>query len=254
MLEYLGTLTVTQGRLAGQPLPIFPWERRFVNGAFKPDVVDAALSVGRGNGKTTLIAAVATAAIDGPLAVPRAETVVVASSFEQSKITYNHVLAFLPEKYGAMLEDRSQWRIQDSANRAHITNRANGATLKCIGSDPRRAHGLAPVLVLADEGAQWEPGTAEAMLAALRTSLGKVPGGKLIALGTRPMEFTVRIGTGLRFQLREEPGDPVGVLRLPRPRLDAVPHVASAALFVGREGGAPDALRGGELGAVLWVT
>ena len=190
LLEYLGTLTVTQGRLAGQPLPIFPWERRFVNGAFKPDVVDAALSVGRGNGKTTLIAAVATAAIDGPLAVPRAETVVVASSFEQSKITYNHVLAFLREKYGAMLEDRSQWRIQDSANRAHITNRANGATLKCIGSDPRRAHGLAPVLVLADEGAQWEPGTAEAMLAALRTSLGKVPGGKLIALGTRPMDET----------------------------------------------------------------
>ena len=30
-------------------------------------------------------------------------------------------------------------------------NRSNGAVLKCIGSDPRRAHGLASGLVLADE-------------------------------------------------------------------------------------------------------
>ena len=30
-----------------------------------------------------------------------------------------------------------------------------GARVRCIGSDPRRAHGLAPVLVLADEPAQW---------------------------------------------------------------------------------------------------
>ena len=175
LIAYIGTLTVTQGRMAGQRLPVFPWERRFIRGAFAEGVVDSAISVGRGNGKTTLVAALACAAIDGPLAYPRAGTVVVASSFDQSKITFNHVLAFLREKYGADLEDKSLWRIQDSANRAHITNRTNDATLKCIGSDLRRAHGLAPVLVLADEGAQWPETTAEAMMAALRTALGKLP-------------------------------------------------------------------------------
>ena len=142
LIAYIGTLTVTQGRMAGQRLPVFPWERRFIRGAFAEGVVDSAISVGRGNGKTTLVAALACAAIDGPLAYPRAGTVVVASSFDQSKITFNHVLAFLREKYGADLEDKSLWRIQDSANRAHITNRTNDATLKCIGSDLRRAHGL----------------------------------------------------------------------------------------------------------------
>ena len=40
------------------------------------------------------------------------------------------------------------------------------------------------------------------------------------------------------------------MLRLPRPRVDAVAHVTSPALAVGREGGAPDALRGRELGTV----
>ena len=139
----------------------------------------SALTVGRGNGKTTLTAGIATAALDGPLAVDRGEVVIVASSFEQARIGFGHVLAFLRAKYGDALEDRRLWRVQDSANKAQITNRSNGALLKCVGSDPRRMHGLAPALLLADEGAQWEPGTAEAAMAALRTALGKIPDSRL---------------------------------------------------------------------------
>ncbi len=58
--------------------------------------------------------------------------------------------------------------------------------LKCIGSDPKRAHGLAPSLILADEPPQWPAATAEAMVAALQTSMGKQVGSKLLFLGTRP--------------------------------------------------------------------
>ncbi len=97
LIAYIGTLTVTQGRLAGEPMPVFPWERRFIKVAFVEGVIESAISVGRGNGKRTLVAALASAAIDGPLAFPRAETVVVASSFDQSKISFNHVIAFLRE-------------------------------------------------------------------------------------------------------------------------------------------------------------
>ena len=45
---------------------------------------DVALSVGRGNGKSALVAGIACATIDpgGPLRQRRAETVIVASSFE----------------------------------------------------------------------------------------------------------------------------------------------------------------------------
>ena len=61
--------------------------------------------------------------------------------------------------------------------------------VKCIGSDPRRAHGLAPsLLLLDDEGAQWEETTSDRMMAALRTSLGKLAEYRLIALGTRPAD------------------------------------------------------------------
>ena len=71
------------------------------------------------------------------------------------------------------------------------------------------------------------------------------PGG-----GDRPRQLAVGVVPSLRFQLREEPRDAVGVLCLPRPRVDAVTHVTSPALSVGREGRTPDAPRGRELGAV----
>ena len=38
LIAYLGGLTVTQGRLAGEPFRVLPWEARFVRGAFRPGV------------------------------------------------------------------------------------------------------------------------------------------------------------------------------------------------------------------------
>ena len=152
-----------------------------------PSVSEAALSVSRGNGKSTLVAGLACAAVDGPLVVPRGETVVVASSFDQARLVFEHCLGFLADKIS---EDPKAWRIQDSANRASIEARESGARIRCLGSDPRRAHGLAPRLVLADEPAQWPPSTSDRMLAALRTSLGKLSGARLIAIGTRPADET----------------------------------------------------------------
>ena len=143
--------------------------------------------MGRGNGKTTLVAALAVAALAGPLVTARGETVIVASSFDQAKISYEHVLAFLANLID---DDRSRWRIQDSANRATIEDRKTGARVRVLGSDPRRAHGLAPILVVADEPSQWPENTSERMISALRTSLGKIDGGRLIALGTRPADAT----------------------------------------------------------------
>ena len=166
LIDYLSGLTVTQGRLAGQALAVLPWQRRFIRGAFRPGVQSAALSVARGNGKTALLSGIAAATLDGPLAVPRGETVIVASSFEQARIAFEHVLAFMDDK----LADKGRWKIWDTAQQARIECRDTGARVRCIGSDPRRAHGLAPVLVLADEPAQWPESTGERMVAALRTA------------------------------------------------------------------------------------
>ena len=188
LAQYLEGLTVTQGRMAGQPFPLFGWQKRFLRGAFGPGVIESGISLARGNGKSTFCAGLACAVLDGPLFQPRAEVTVVASSFDQAKIIFGHCLAFLRAKYGDGLEDKTLWRIQDSANKAEITNRRGGVRLKCMGSDFRRAHGAAPLLVLTDEPSQWEPAKSDGMISALRTGLGKVPDGRLIALGTRPAD------------------------------------------------------------------
>ena len=98
LIDYLSDLTVSQGRLAGQPFEVLPWQKRFVMGAFRPGVQSAALSVARGNGKTALLSGIAAATLDGPLAISRGETVIVASSFEQARIAFEHVVAFMGDK------------------------------------------------------------------------------------------------------------------------------------------------------------
>ena len=182
LAEYIESLTITQGEGVGNPLRLFPWQKRFLSGAFKPTVTTAALSISRGNGKTAFCASLSAAALDGPLRQPRAETVIIASSFAQARICFDHVVAFLRPRIDANPTD---WQVQDSANVAKIRHKPSGATLKAIGSDPRRAHGLAGALYLLDEPAQWTPNTSDKMLAAITTSAGKIPGAKIIALGTQ---------------------------------------------------------------------
>ena len=186
LIDYISTLKITQGAGSGALIRLLPWQRRFLRGAFGVEG-DAALSVARGNGKSTLVAAIACAVVAGPLRQSRAEVVCVASSFAQGRVIFEHVLAFL-DALGRPLTDRRLYRVQDSQNVATIEHRATGARIRCIGSDPKRAHGLAPLLVLADEPAQWEPAKRDAMRAALATAMGKLDGSRLIALGTRPAD------------------------------------------------------------------
>ena len=185
LIRYIEGLTLSGGDHDGELFVVLPWERRFLRGAFKAPG-HAALSISRGNGKSALVAAIATALVDpdGPLHGRRREAVCVAASFEQSKIIFEDVLSFLRERHD--LSDRRRWRLQDSANRAILEWRKTGARVRCIGSDPANAHGMRPALALLDEPSQWEPSRRDKMLAAIRTGLGKVPGSKMIALGTRP--------------------------------------------------------------------
>ena len=232
-VRYLGKLTVTQGRRAGDRLRVLPWQRRFIVGAFAPGIQSAALSVGRGNGKTAMLSGIAAATLDGPLAVPRGETVIVASSFSQARIAFDHVRAFMVDQ----LRDRHRWRVQDTAQQASIEDRETGARVKVIGSDPKRAHGQAPVLILADEPAQWPSSTGERMVAALRTSAGKQPIYRFIALGTRPASgehwfAKMLAGVSDYAQIHAaEPDNPkfrVATWRKANPSLDHMPDLRAA--------------------------
>ncbi|MDE0379641.1 MAG: terminase large subunit [Rhodospirillales bacterium] len=235
--RYLSRLKVTQGRLAGDPFTVLPWQRRFLRGAFKAGAATSALSVARGNGKTALLAGVACAAIDGPLMVPRGEVVIVAASYQQGRVAFDHARAFMGDK----LDDKGAWRTWDTAQQAQIENRRTGAKLRVIGSDPRRAHGLAPFLVLADEPAQWPSSTGDRMRAALETALGKIPDSRLVALGTRPVGaehwFAKMLEGGCDFAVCFAAGenDPPFQVRTWRRANPSLPHMPDLEAAIRRE-------------------
>ena len=231
-MEYLEGLELAGGDHDGERFTVLPWERRFCFGAFRGPG-DAALSVARGNGKSALVAGIASAVLDpeGPLHGRRREVVCVAASFEQSRVIFEDVLAFLGARYD--LEDRKAWRKQDTATRAWLEFRASGARVRCIGADPGTAHGLRPALALVDEPAQHAPATRDRLYAAVRTGLGKVPGSKLIALGTRPADeahwFARLLHSAPYAQVHAaRPGDPpfrVATWRKANPSLDHLPSL-----------------------------
>ena len=99
--RYVRGLTIGQGRHAGEPFEVLRWQGRFLRGALADGVAESALSLARGGGKSTFTAALACAALDGPLAEPAGEVLIVASSHEQGQIVFRHCLRFLAPKIEA---------------------------------------------------------------------------------------------------------------------------------------------------------
>ena len=229
LILYLESLVLSGGDHHAEPFEVLSWERRLVRGAFGSQG-DFSVSCARGQGKSAVVAGLACAVADpaGPLHGVRREAVCVASSFQQARVIFEDALRFLREKTGL---PKSSWRIQDSANSAMVEHRASGARIRCIGSDPKRAHGLRPSLVLCDEGSQWPPATSEAMLAALRTGLGKTPGSRLIALGTRPADpghwFAKALAGPRSLSYSAGPDDPPFRLRTIRKANPSYDHLPS---------------------------
>ena len=181
---YIEDLTIMQGEGAGESFKVLPWQDRFINEGFSARG-EAALSIARGNGKTTLVAALACAALDGPLAQPYAQVIIVAPSFNQGMICFRHAKAFIETKQLQFGSSPRDWRIRESSNIAEIEYKPTGVLLKVLGSNPRFAHGLAPSLALIDELAQWPPYHIDRMLSSIQTARGKIPNSRVIYLGTR---------------------------------------------------------------------
>lgn len=173
---------VGDGDLLGQAFRCLPYQKRFLRGAFRPGVLRAGLSLARGGGKTGLASALALDSIRpvGALHVDGGETVVIAASFQQARLTFEAVLRSLE-----LLGEDGAYRIRDQQNLADIQHRETRARLRVAGSDNRRAHGWRFNLAVCDEPSQWGP-RGELLAAAIRTALGKRKDARALFLGTRP--------------------------------------------------------------------
>lgn len=177
--RFAKSLSVPTGRLAGEAIRLAPYQNRFIEGAFAPGIHVGALSVGRGNGKSTLSAVLALGELVGAWsdAVER-EILIAAKTQQQAQICWNYVASLsktLPEDVQKRITIRRQPRFEiqfEDARGPHI--------LRAISADGKSALGTSPTLAILDERGHWPLAQGDELEAALLTGLSKRDGKALI--------------------------------------------------------------------------
>ena len=135
-----------------------PFQRRFLKAAFAPGIEVAALSLPRGNGKTTLLAYLATRAMTpgDTLFVEGAQNVLIAGSIKQSRPGFRLARAALGEV---------GYRYEDSNQSVKIVHPDSQTRLDVHAANAKTALGwLGARLILVDEGAVVGPALWDAIV------------------------------------------------------------------------------------------
>ena len=196
LVESMEARVVSEGPLEGENFQVIEWQRDCLASVLF--YRETLASMGRGNGKTTFFACLACEWLDGCLTWPRAKIVLVASSLNQGRVCFDHIKYFMgedrltfekytpkPSEHNTNPQSVRRWRMSDNAHQCRIEDKKTGVVLTIVGSDSKRAHGLAPTVVLADEPAQWLKGGRK-LFNALIGGLGKQPNAKIFVFGTLP--------------------------------------------------------------------
>ena len=183
-IAFLETLTVPEGQLAGQPLKLAEFQRRFVRGALADGVMVACLSIGRGNAKTALSAGLALGALMGVWdAQPRREILFAARNRDQAKTAFQFLTGFI----AGLPEDQQEQFVIRRGSKLEVEFEGNGGGLaRCIAADGKSILGGAPTLALMDERAAWEREKGDNLENAILSGLGKRDGRALIISTSAP--------------------------------------------------------------------
>ena len=160
---------------------VLEFHARWIRATFAPDVQISALSCPRGSAKTWIAGRLAALCITpgSPLFQKGIECLSVSASLEQSRI----LLGFVREALG---DREGDYRWLDSSQRLTVTHKETRTRLRILSSSGKRAMGLAQFsIILADEPGSWEVRGGQLMWDALRQSLGKREGQRLVLIGTR---------------------------------------------------------------------
>ncbi len=178
-IKFIETLEVPEGPLAGNPIRLAPFQKKFVRGALAKAVNVAVLSIGRGNAKTALAAALALGAMLGGWdRQPRREILIAARTRDQARIAWDFVAGFsrsLPDQVQSQLIFRRSPRLE-----IEFEGDGGGHFVRAIAADGKSTLGTAPTLVLMDERGHWPLDKGDDLEHALLSGLGKRDGRALI--------------------------------------------------------------------------
>lgn len=183
-IGFLETLKIPEGKLAGQPLVLAEFQKRFVRGALADGVMVGVLSIGRGNAKTALSAGLSLGALMGVWDdQPKREIIFAARNRDQARIAFQFLVGFiegLPEGEQELFTIRrgSKLEVEYSGN--------GGGLARCIAADGKSILGGAPTLAVLDERAAWERAKGDDLENAILSGLGKRNGRALIISTSAP--------------------------------------------------------------------
>lgn len=169
-----------EGDRVGQPMRLMDWQKKFI-----VDVYDnpygthtAYLSIGRKNGKSSLIASLLLAHICGPEAIKNSQIVSGAQSKDQAAVIFE-----LARKMIDMSAKLSKvCRVQPSGKR--LIGLARNVLYRALSSEGKTAHGLSPILAILDEVGQVV-GPTDKFVSAITTAQGAYTNPLLIAISTQ---------------------------------------------------------------------
>jgi phage terminase large subunit-like protein len=195
--------------LAGTRFKLRPWQKRFVRAVYATDrdgvrlVRTAVLSMGRGNGKTTLAACLALAHIAGPEAEPRGEVYSAANDRWQAGRIFSEICAII---------ERTPWLAKRVTIRRHSKEledyAGTGTFYAALSRESGTKMGLSPSCVVYDELGVSE---GRDLFDTLDTAMGKREAPLLLVISTQAARdeapMSMLVDYGLRVQ-RHEIADP----------------------------------------------
>ncbi|WP_170310786.1 terminase large subunit domain-containing protein [Paracoccus endophyticus] len=183
-LDFLATLKIPEGKLAGKPMKLATYQKEFVRGALTKNVNTGVLSIGRGNAKTALSAGLALGHLVGAFdPQPRREIILAARNRDQAKIAFGFVLGFIA---GLPEDEQALFKIRRGQVLEIEYPGSGGGLLRCIAADAKTVLGGSPTFIVMDERAAWEPEKGDALENALLSGMGKRDGRALIISTSAP--------------------------------------------------------------------
>jgi phage terminase large subunit-like protein len=205
VIRFAESLPCTSGPKAGTLFKLRPWQRRFIRAVYRTDkagkrlVRTAVLSVGRGNGKTTLAAILGLAHLAGPEAESRGEVYSAANDRFQAGRIFAEMAAII---------ERVPW-LDDRVSIKRFTKELEdvGGTESiyvALSRESGTEMGIAPSVVIYDELGQSE---GRDLLDALDTAMGKRAEPLMIVISTQAARDEAPLSQLIDYGLRIHRGE-----------------------------------------------
>jgi phage terminase large subunit-like protein len=184
-IKFLESLKIPEGPLAGKPIRLADFQKQFIAGSLADGVTIAALSVGRGAGKTMLGAGLSFAALLGKIdRQPRREVLIGAKTRDQGRIAWSFIEGLARS---LSVEDQKLLTFVRSPRlEVRYEGDGGGHVLRVLASDAKNALGLAPVFSLLDERGFWDRDKGDALEASIFSALGKRSGRAMVISTSAP--------------------------------------------------------------------